>query len=86
MNTVVRVRIRFVRVGVGSPVESYIVRPGGLRFFDEGSKTFKYYGGFPRARRHHFQELRLPFEGPWYLVIVNRSRTEPARVKYNVSY
>jgi hypothetical protein len=67
------------------PVESYIVRPKGLEVFDEG-RVFKYYGGFARPRKRHYQELRLPFEGPWYLLIVNRSHTEPARVRYKVSY
>jgi len=68
------------------PVESYIVRPRGLEVFDEGRSTFRYYGGLARPRRHHYQELRLPFEGRWYLLIVNRNRTDTAKVRYEVTY
>jgi len=68
------------------PVESYIVRPGGLEYFDEGSATFKYYGGFPNARRQHAQTLRLPFEGKWHLLIINRDEEDTATVDYAVYY
>jgi hypothetical protein len=68
------------------PVESYIVRPGGLDRFDNGSTTFKYYGGYPRARKFQFQEVKLPRSGTWYLLIVNRERSRNARLKYDVFY
>lgn len=68
------------------PVETYIVRPRGLEHFDQGSKSFVYYGGFPRARKRQRQEVRLPFKGSWYLIILNPSRTEPSVVDYEVHY
>ncbi len=68
------------------PVETYIVRPAGLEFFDQGSNTFKYYGGFPDSRRHQSQTLRLPFEGKWHLLIVNRNDEDSATVDYSVYY
>jgi hypothetical protein len=68
------------------PVKTYIVRPRGLELFDEGSRWFKYYGGFPDARKLQSQELRLPFEGPWYLLIVNPNRQSPVNVNYEVHY
>jgi hypothetical protein len=68
------------------PVETYILRPRGLELFDHGSDSFKYYGGFPNARRKQRQELRLPFEGPWYLLIVNPDEDESVNVNYDVYY
>lgn len=68
------------------PVETYILRPRGLELFDQGSDSFKYYGGFPVARRKQQQEVRLPFEGPWYLLIVNPDEDRSVNVKYDVYY
>jgi len=68
------------------PVKSYIVRPRGLELFDEGSTTFRYYGGFPEPRRRHYQEVRLPFGGSWYLLVVNPDRDDSANVSYEVRY
>jgi len=68
------------------PVKTYIVRPAGLDYFDEGSTTFKYYGGFPDPRRKQRQRLYLPFTGPWYLLIINEDEDESVRVRYEVSY
>ena len=67
------------------PVRTYIVRPRGLELFDEGKTGFKYYGGFPDARRKQNQTVRLPFEGPWYLLIVN-DEDESVGVNYDVYY
>ncbi len=68
-------------------VKTYIMRSKGLELFDSGAKNFKYYGGFQDPpRRHHHQELMLPFEGAWYLVIVNPSKSHPVQVKYEVSF
>jgi hypothetical protein len=67
-------------------VKTYIMRPEGLELFDSGAKTFKYYGGFQDPpRRHHNQELILPFDGHWYLVIVNPSN-HTVEVEYEVSF
>ncbi len=68
------------------PVETYIVRPGGLDVFNEGKHNFKYYGGFPAARRIQSQKLVLPFEGRWHLLIINRDKSESASVDYSVYY
>jgi len=68
------------------PVRTYIVRPGGLKLFDEGKNTFKYYGGYPDPRRRQHQTVRLPFEGHWYLLIVNDDEDESANVDYDVYY
>ena len=67
------------------PVRSYIVRPKGLELFQNGSKTFKYYGGFPDARKHQHQEVRLPFLGTWYLLISNHQDSD-VDVEYDVFY
>jgi len=68
-------------------VKSYVLRTKGLELFDEGSDRFKYYGGFPEARRKQHQELVLPFdEGPWWLLIVNPSKDHSVQVFYDVSY
>ena len=67
------------------PVRSYIVRPKGLEVFDEGRK-FKYYGGFPDARRMQRQAVKLPFDGPWYLLIINDDDETTADVSYDVYY
>lgn len=67
------------------PVRSYIVRPKGLEVFDEG-RIFKYYGGFPDARRKQRQAVRLPFDGPWYLLIINDDDEESANVSYEVYF
>lgn len=68
------------------PVKSYIVRQRGLELFDDGSKSFKYYGGFPEARREQEQELILPFDGHWYLIIMNPDRNREVEVHYEVYY
>ena len=68
------------------PVRTYIVRPRGLELFDEGKRSFKYYGGFPDARRKQHQTVRLPFEGSWYLLIINDDEEESVRVTYDVYY
>jgi hypothetical protein len=68
------------------PVKTYIVRPKGLDLFEEGSQTFKYYGGFPDPRKEQFQELLLPFSGDFYLIVSNPSKTSSARVDLEVSF
>jgi hypothetical protein len=68
------------------PVQTYIVRPAALGFFDDGSTTFRYYGGYPDPRRKQSQTLRLPFEGKWHLLIINRDSEDYATVDYSVYY
>jgi hypothetical protein len=68
------------------PVMTYIVRPKGLESFDQGSGRFRYYGGFPDPRRKQWQEVRLPFDGTWYLLIINPSEDDSVGVDYEVLY
>ena len=69
-----------------APVKTYIVRPGGLELFDDGSRTFKYYGGFPDGRRKQHQRVALPFDGSWYLLIINPAKDRSVNVEYDVFY
>ena len=66
-------------------VKTYVMTKKGLKLWDAG-KRFKYYGGFQDPRRHHHQELILPFGGHWYLVIVNPNKTQPVEAEYEVFY
>ena len=68
------------------PVKTYIVGPKSLQRFEEGSRTFKYWGGFPdpRARQHH--TFVVPFSGPVFLLIVNPNKTEAVDVDYEMSF
>lgn len=68
------------------PVKTYIMRESGIERFARG-EPFRYYGGFqdPPKKNHH-QELVLPFDGLWYLVIMNPSKTNPVDVAYEVYY
>ena len=68
------------------PLKTYGLGPEALERFSEGSSTFKYYGGLPDARRSQHQEVRLPFTGVWYLVILNPHKRESVRVNYEVYY
>jgi len=77
--------IRF-RLESNIPVRTYIVRPAGLDRYREGSRAFKYYGGFPAARMSQRQTLTLPFEGPWHLLIINKDSNRAASVDYSVYY
>jgi hypothetical protein len=77
--------VRF-RLESNVPVQTYVVRPSGLERYREGSRTFKYYGGFPAARMSQRQTLALPFEGSWHLLIVNTDSTRAASVDYSVYY
>src|SRR5712692_2158376 len=67
-------------------VKTYVMTKKGLDEWDSGNKRFKYFGGFQDPRRHHRQELVLPFGGHWYLVIVNPSKVRPVEVEYEVFY
>ena len=68
------------------PVKTYIVGPKSLQRFEEGSRTFKYWGGFPdpRARQHH--TFVVPFSGPVFLLIVNPNKKEAVDVDYEMSF
>ncbi len=73
-------------VNADHSVKTYIMRTKGLELFDKGERNFKFYGGFQEPRRHHHQQLILPFDGHWWLVIVNSSKMRPVEVEYEVSY
>jgi len=67
-------------------VKTYVTTKKGLEEFDNGERQFRYYGGFQDPpKRHHRQELILPFDGHWYLMIVNPTRN-PVEVEYEVFY
>ena len=74
-----------LRLDSDIPVKTYIVRPKGLDRYREGA-VFKYYGGFPDARKHQQQMIWLPFTGNWYLIISNPDKDRPASVEYEVSF
>jgi hypothetical protein len=63
-------------------VDIYILDEGGFEKFSSGEE-FSYYGG-SLGQKEFSQELRLPFQGYWLLVINNLS-PEPAAVYYEVS-
>jgi hypothetical protein len=85
--SVPRSRVVEIEVEADRPVKSYVVRTRGLELFDEGSQNFKYFGGFPEARRRHHQELILPFDdGHWWLLIVNPSKIHSVEVFYDVYF
>ena len=68
------------------PIKTYIVRPKSLDAYREGSKIFKYYGGFPDPRMHQHQTIWLPFSGPWHLIVSNPDKERKAEVEYEVSF
>ncbi len=68
------------------PVKTYIVRPKALDLYKQGSRTFKYYGGFPDPRASQNQSVWLPFTGTWYLIIVNPDKSRTADIVYSVSF
>ena len=74
--------IEFTVEAGGAPVDTYILDEEGLKEFNKGGDV-SYYGGFTNRYEHH-QELRLPFRGSWYLLIVNRN-SQPVAVHYDVS-
>lgn len=73
-------RVRFI-VDAEQPVTTYVVDATGLAALDAGEDVPS-VGGFTH-RRYHEQRLGLPFQGDWWLVIMNR-RDEPVRIWYEV--
>jgi hypothetical protein len=68
------------------PVRTYIVGPKALQRFEEGSMTFKYWGGFPDPRKLQRQKVYVPFSGKWYLIVSNPSTEDEAEIEYEVRY
>jgi hypothetical protein len=68
------------------PVKTYVVGPAALERFEEGSTTFKYWGGFADARKHQKQKIWLPFTGPVYLLVINPNPDHTATIEYEVYY
>lgn len=68
------------------PVKTYVVGPRALARFEDGSRTFKYWGGFPDPRKHQHQKVWIPFTGPVYLIISNPNKRESVEVEYEVYY
>ena len=78
-------RIEF-DIEASAPVTTFVVDDDGLREYKtKGSDVYSYYGGFPH-RRVHRDRVDFPrdFDGPWYLIIQNDSRTESVSVGYEV--
>jgi hypothetical protein len=73
-------------IDADAPVRTYVVGPKGLQRFEEGSKTFKYWGGFPDPRASQKQKVWIPWSGPWYLIVTNPSKHESVGVDYEVFY
>jgi hypothetical protein len=71
------------KVEASLPVDTYVFDEEGLQRFASGNQEFFYYGGFPQREQHN-QEIRLPFQGHWYLVI-NNPHPEPVAVYYDVT-
>jgi hypothetical protein len=67
------------------PVTTYVLDEEGLDQFYNGRAEYitSYYGGFS-GRRKHYQQLKLPFKGDWYLVIKN-DQDKAVAVHYEVS-
>ena len=51
------------------PIDTFIVDMHGYNEFQSG-REYTTYGGF-NNREEHRQELRVPYEGYWYLIIHN---------------
>jgi hypothetical protein len=68
------------------PVRTYLVGPKALERFELGSKSFRYRGGFPDPRKVQSQKVWIPFSGPFYLIISNPSKKEPAEIDYEVRF
>jgi len=64
------------------PVNTYVVDKTGLDQFLRGEPYVNSYGGF-QDRPQHRQEVVLPFQGWWYLIILNRNPW-PVAVYYQV--
>jgi hypothetical protein len=75
-----------INLDADHPVKTYIVGPKALQRFEEGSRTFNYWGGFqdPRARQHH--TFVVPFSGPIFLLIVNPDKKESVDVEYELAF
>lgn len=68
------------------PLKTYVMRPQDIDGFLKG-EPFRYFGGFQDPpKKHHNQELILPFSGDWVLLIVNPSKENDAKVTYHVYF
>src|SRR5690242_936267 len=75
-------RIAF-NVEANDPVTTYIVDKDGLDQFYAG-EDIEAFGGFHRRRTHYDDDVRIPPNKPWYLVIMNKE-DHPVAVSYDVS-
>ena len=64
------------------PIDTYIVDLVGFQNFQSG-RQFTTYGGLIHAIEHK-QDIRVPHEGAWYLIINNKGY-QPTAVHYEVS-
>jgi hypothetical protein len=63
------------------PVDTFVVDEDGFREFEAGRQC-TIYGGF-EGQQEHRQEVRVPYEGTWYLIISNPSY-QPVAVHHEV--
>ena len=68
------------------PVKTYIVGPKALTRFEEGSSTFKYWGGFPDPRDSQHHTFVVPFSGPTFLIVMNPDKHQAVDVDYDLSF
>jgi hypothetical protein len=64
------------------PVTTYVVDQDGLDQFYAG-EDIDAFGGFHRRRKHN-DEVTIPPNTPWYLVIMNEEQ-HPVAVSYDVA-
>ncbi|MCR4318245.1 MAG: hypothetical protein NUW37_18030 [Planctomycetes bacterium] len=66
------------------PVSTYILDREGKDAFYDGEEPRDYsYGGFTNRKRHE-QEIKLPYPGEWFLLIVNWEDNEDIAVHYEI--
>jgi hypothetical protein len=64
------------------PIDTYILDVAGFQNFQNG-REFTYYGGLINATEHR-QQIRVPHEGAWYLIVHNKGH-QPTAIHYEVS-
>ena len=71
-------RVNLIKFYVESefPIDTYVVDQAGLQDFQSG-RQFTTHGGLINAFEHK-QEIRVPHEGDWYLIVNNKGNQSTA--------